>query len=191
VSGRRHETLESWFGHLKVDLIAEHGAWQRNGDLQWHSLPLLTDQWKQEIKSILETYVDRTPGSFIEEKSYSLVWHYRKVEEGLGDLRANEIDSNLRMMAADKGLQLMPGNKVIEFKNVEVNKGKATLNWLYGNNPDFILALGDDHTDEDIFKVLPDDAISIKIGGNISAAKYFLTDHKEVRKLLWSLVNPA
>ncbi|RYF19417.1 MAG: bifunctional alpha,alpha-trehalose-phosphate synthase (UDP-forming)/trehalose-phosphatase [Flavobacteriales bacterium] len=191
VSGRRHETLENWFGHLKVDLIAEHGAWQRNGDLQWHSLPLLTDQWKQEIKSILETYVDRTPGSFIEEKSYSLVWHYRKVEEGLGDLRANEIDSNLRMMAADKGLQLMPGNKVIEFKNVEVNKGKATLNWLYGNNPDFILALGDDHTDEDIFKVLPDDAISIKVGGNISAAKYFLTDHNEVRKLLWSLVNPV
>lgn len=189
ISGRRNETLEKWFGHLKVDLIAEHGAWQKTHGDKWNCLPLLTDQWKQEMKSILETYTDRTPGSFIEEKSYSLVWHYRKAEEGLGDLRANEIVSHLKILAADKGLQLMPGNKVIEFKNMEVNKGKAALNWLYGKQPDFILALGDDHTDEDIFKALPNDAFTIKVGNNISEAKYYLNDFKEVRKLLWGLVK--
>jgi len=189
ISGRRNETLENWFGHLKVDLIAEHGAWQKAHGDKWNCLPLLTDQWKQEMKAILETYTDRTPGSFIEEKSFSLVWHYRKAEEGLGDLRANEIVSHLKILAADKGLQLMPGNKVIEFKNMEVNKGKAALNWLYGKRPDFILALGDDHTDEDIFKALPDDAFTIKVGNNISEAKYYLNDYNEVRKLLWSLVK--
>lgn len=189
ISGRRHETLETWFGHLKVDLIAEHGAWQKSQGEKWNSLPLLTDQWKQEIKAQLETYTDRTPGSFIEEKSYSLVWHYRKAEEGLGDLRANEIVSHMKILAADKGLQLMPGNKVIEFKNMEVNKGKAALNWLHNKNPDFILALGDDHTDEDIFKALPNNAFTIKVGNNISEAKYYLNDFKEVRKLLWSLVK--
>lgn len=191
ISGRRHETLEKWFGHLKVDLIAEHGAWQKSNGDKWNSLPLLTDQWKQEIKTLLETYTDRTPGSFIEEKSYSLVWHYRKAEEGLGDLRANEIISHMKILAADKGLQLMPGNKVIEFKNMEVNKGKAALNWLYDKKPDFILALGDDHTDEDIFRALPDDAFTIKVGNNISEAKYYLNDFNEVRKLLWSLVKEA
>jgi trehalose 6-phosphate synthase/phosphatase len=189
ISGRRNETLEQWFGHLKVDLIAEHGAWQKSYADKWNSLPLLTDQWKQEIKTLLETYTDRTPGSFIEEKSYSLVWHYRKAEEGLGDLRANEIISHMKILAADKGLQLMPGNKVIEFKNMEVNKGKAALNWLYDKHPDFILALGDDHTDEDIFRVLPDEAFTIKVGNNISEAKYYLNDFKEVRKLLWSLIK--
>ena len=189
ISGRRNETLENWFGHLKVDLIAEHGAWQKAHGDKWNCLPLLTDQWKQEMKAILETYTDRTPGSFIEEKSFSLVWHYRKAEEGLGDLRANEIVSHLKILAADKGLQLMPGNKVIEFKNMEVNKGKAALNWLYSKRPDFILALGDDHTDEDIFKALPDDAFTIKVGNNISEAKYYLNDYNEVRKLLWSLVK--
>ncbi|PWS29535.1 bifunctional alpha,alpha-trehalose-phosphate synthase (UDP-forming)/trehalose-phosphatase [Pedobacter yonginense] len=189
ISGRRHETLEDWFGHLKVDLIAEHGAWQKAQGENWNSLPLLTDQWKQEIKSQLETYTDRTPGSFIEEKSYSLVWHYRKAEDGLGELRANEIVSHMRILAADKGLQLMPGNKVIEFKNMEVNKGKAALNWLHNKNPDFILALGDDHTDEDIFKALPNDAFTIKVGNNLSEAKYYLNDFKEVRQLLWSIVK--
>lgn len=189
ISGRRHETLEKWFGHIKVDLIAEHGAWQKTYQDKWNSLPLLTDQWKQEIKTLLETYTDRTPGSFIEEKSYSLVWHYRKAEEGLGELRANEIVSHMRVLAADKGLQLMPGNKVIEFKNMEVNKGKAALNWLYDKTPDFILALGDDHTDEDIFRALPDDAFTVKVGNNLSEAKYYLNDFNEVRKLLGSLVN--
>jgi trehalose 6-phosphate synthase/phosphatase len=189
ISGRRNETLEHWFGHLKVDMIAEHGAWQKSFEDKWNSLPLLTDQWKQEIRTLLETYTDRTPGSFIEEKSYSLVWHYRKAEEGLGELRANEIISHMKILAADKGLQLMPGNKVIEFKNMEVNKGKAALNWLYDKKLDFILALGDDHTDEDIFRALPDDAFTIKVGNNISEAKYYLNDFNEVRKLLWSLVK--
>ncbi len=189
ISGRRNETLEKWFGHLKVDLIAEHGAWQKTHGDKWNCLPLLTDQWKQEIRTLLETYTDRTPGSFIEEKSYSLVWHYRKAEEGLGELRANEIVSHLKILAADKGLQLMPGNKVIEFKNMEVNKGKAALNWLYDKHPDFIMALGDDHTDEDIFRALPDTAVTVKVGNNISEAKYYLNDYKEVRKLLRSLVS--
>lgn len=189
ISGRRYQTLEEWFGHLDLDMIAEHGAWQKHKDQEWKPLPLLTDKWKQEVKTVLDTYTDRTPGSFVEEKSYSLVWHYRKVEEGLGELRANEILGHLRSLITDKGLQMMPGNKVIEFKNIEVNKGKATQNWLYGNDPDFILAVGDDHTDEDIFKALSPEAYSIKVGSNISAARYYLKDYTEVRELLKELVQ--
>ncbi|MES2830004.1 MAG: bifunctional alpha,alpha-trehalose-phosphate synthase (UDP-forming)/trehalose-phosphatase [Bacteroidota bacterium] len=189
ISGRNYETLEGWFGHLKLDMIAEHGAWQKHLGEEWKSLPLLTEKWKPEIRALLETYTDRTPGSFIEEKSFSLVWHYRKVEKGLGELRANEITNHLRMPIADKGLQMMEGNKVIEFKNIEVNKGKAAQNWLHNNSPDFIIALGDDHTDEDIFKALPDSAYTIKVGSNISAAKYYLKDFKEVRELLKTFTN--
>ena len=187
VSGRRHETLEEWFGHLKLGLIAEHGAWQKHDQQEWKSLPLLTDKWKQEIRTVLDTYTDRTPGSFTEEKSYSLVWHYRKAEEGLGELRANEIINHLAATVADHGLQMMPGNKVIEFKNVEVNKGKATLAWLYDHHPDFIIALGDDHTDEDIFKALKPEDYTIKVGSNISAARYYLRDFVEVREFLKTL----
>lgn len=189
ISGRRYETLQKWFGHLNLGMIAEHGAWQKQLNEEWKSLPLLTDKWKQEVKTVLDTYTDRTPGSFVEEKSYSLVWHYRKVEKGLGELRAGEIVNHLRMAIADKGLQMMEGNKVIEFKNIEVNKGKAALNWLHNNNPDFILALGDDHTDEDIFKALPEDAYTIKVGSNISAARYYLRDYREVRELLKTLTS--
>lgn len=184
ISGRKHENLEEWFAKLPVDLIAEHGAWTKNYQEEWVQLSGLDSQWKQEINPILETYVDRTPGSFIEEKSYSLVWHYRKVEVGLGELRANEIMNDLRFITADQGLQMLPGNKVIEIKNIEVNKGKMALKWLEGKKYDFIMALGDDHTDEDIFKAIPTEAFTIKVGSNISAARFYLRDPKEVRRLL-------
>jgi len=191
ISGRKHETLQQWFGHLNIGIIAEHGAWQKRQNEEWHSLPLLNDQWKVEIKSILDTYTDRTPGSFIEEKSFSLVWHYRKTESGLGELRANEIINNLRVLAADKGLQIMPGNKVIEFRNMEVNKGKAAMNWMHETEYDFILAMGDDHTDEDIFKAMPNSGITIKVGSEVSEAKFYLNDHEEVRELLRSILDNA
>ncbi|MFN0292673.1 bifunctional alpha,alpha-trehalose-phosphate synthase (UDP-forming)/trehalose-phosphatase [Pedobacter helvus] len=188
ISGRKHETLQRWFGDLNLGIIAEHGAWQKKPDEEWHSLPMLNDLWKTEITSILDTYTDRTPGSFIEEKSFSLVWHYRKSESGLGELRANEIINNLRVLAADKGLQIMPGNKIVEFRNMEVNKGKAALNWMHETDYDFILAMGDDHTDEDIFKAMPNNGITIKVGSEVSEAKFYLNDHEEVRELLQSIL---
>ena len=189
ISGRNYETLEKWFGTLPLDMIAEHGVWQKKQNSAWVKQPGLTSIWKQEVYPVLETFTDRTPGSFIEEKSFSLVWHYRKVERGLGELRATELMNNLRYLTADKGLQLMPGNKIIEIKNIEVNKGKAALTFFEGQDYDFIMAMGDDHTDEDIFKVLPEKAVSIKIGSDISAANYYLNNFREVRALLHSLIN--
>jgi trehalose 6-phosphate synthase/phosphatase len=187
VSGRNYQKLEEWFGHTNLSLIAEHGAWQKH-EGRWESIPGLTDHWKQDIYSVLETYVDRTPGAFIEEKNYSLVWHYRKVEKGLGELRTNELVNNLRYLINDKGLQLLPGNKVLEIKNVEINKGKAALSMLQNNDFDFIMALGDDHTDEDIFKALPQNALTVKVGNNVSAARFYLINYKEARGLLKALI---
>ncbi|OMP78716.1 bifunctional alpha,alpha-trehalose-phosphate synthase (UDP-forming)/trehalose-phosphatase [[Flexibacter] sp. ATCC 35208] len=188
VSGRKYQTLEEWLGHLRLDLIAEHGAFQKKYGEEWQQLPGLTDQWKGDIAPILETFTDRTPGSFIEEKSFSLVWHYRKAEAGLGELRANELMNTLRYFAADKGLQLLPGDKVIEVKNVEINKGKATMSWLANRHFDFTLAIGDDHTDEDIFKALSHDAVTIKVGSQVSSARFYLRNHREVRAFLKSLI---
>lgn len=184
ISGRKYETLGEWFEHLQVDLIAEHGAWKKLDGADWVETPNLSDKWKTMVKPMLESYSDRIAGSFIEEKRFSLAWHYRKVEKGLGELRANELISNLRYLTREKGLQLLPGNKVIEIKNAEINKGKAALNYIYRKEFDFILAIGDDHTDEDIFEKLPEMATTIKVSNSFSAAKYYLTDVKQVRDLL-------
>ncbi len=191
ISGRKHENLDEWFGNRNIYLIAEHGAWFKQQNTGWHKISGLSDNWKHDISPVLETYVDRTPGSFIEEKTYSLVWHYRNTQKGLGELRASELMNNLKYLASDKGLQLLPGDMVLEIKNVEVNKGKAALMLVERDDYDFIIALGDDYTDEDVFKSLPDNAVTIKVGSNVSAAKFYLRNPAEVRQLLLGFVEEA
>lgn len=189
ISGRNYETLEEWFGNMKLDLVGEHGLWQKKyGSERWEETIKITDAWKQELLPIIHTYTDRTPGSFIEEKSHSLVWHYRKVENDLGELRASELMSNLRYFLSDMPLHLLAGNKVIEIKSMEVNKGKTVGSYIKNTNEfDFILAMGDDITDEDMFKVLKNKGITIKVGNGKSAASYYLNNVKEARAFISNL----
>ncbi|MHB1179046.1 MAG: trehalose-phosphatase, partial [Daejeonella sp.] len=190
ISGRSHQNLEAWFGEMNFDLIAEHGAWQKREGV-WESHQGLNDQWKKDILPVLERFVDRTPGAFIEEKDYSLVWHYRKVEKGLGELRTAEMVNNVKYLINDRGLQVLSGNMVVEVKNIEINKGKAALGHIQNKDYDFMMAIGDDHTDEDIFKSLPDNAITIKVGSNISSARFYLRDPASVRQFLTEIVEPV
>jgi trehalose 6-phosphate synthase/phosphatase len=134
--------------------------------------------------SVLELYVDRTPGSFIEEKDYSLVWHYRKVETGLGELRTRELSSHLKYLSSNMNLQVMEGDMVVEIKSAQVNKGRAAQQWIVDFPSDFIVAIGDDWTDEDTFSAMPEDALTIKVGSTSSIAKYNLNSSKEVRSFL-------
>jgi trehalose 6-phosphate synthase/phosphatase len=184
ISGRDKDTLERWFGRLNVGLVAEHGVWIKEKGGGWEMIETLTNEWKKEVYPILESWVDRTPGSFIEEKEFSLVWHYRKANPELGELRARELINNLTNITANLNLQVLEGSKVVEVKNTEINKGRAALRWLSKGEWDFILALGDDWTDEDTFKVLPSTAWSIKVGAGASAARFSLSSPNQVISLL-------
>jgi len=189
ISGRDKSTLEEWIGDLKVDIIAEHGVWMREHGKKWQTLVAMKSDWKKEILPVLELYVNRTPGSFIEEKDYSLVWHYRKVETGLGDLRTRELTSHLKYLSSNSNLQVLEGDMVVEIKDREVNKGRTAAQWLQKFDQDFTLAVGDDFTDEDTFKVMPKEAYTIKVGRKNSAARYSVNDFKEVRSTLKAMIE--
>lgn len=190
ISGRKAATLEEWLDEFNIDLIAEHGIktkragakWEVNGDLQ-------DDKWKNEARDILEFYIQRTPGSFLEEKEHTLVWHYRKVEKGLGDLRSSELSSHLKHFMTNKGLDVIEGDHVVEVKPSVINKGKAALERLKGEKTDFVMAFGDDRTDEDTFEALPDSALTVKVGSGFSYAKFAVENNEEVRALLQQFVN--
>jgi len=189
ISGRDKDTLESWFGGLNVGLVAEHGVWIKEKGGGWETIETLTSEWKEEVHPILESWVDRTPGSFIEEKEYSLVWHYRKANPGLGELRARELINNLSNTIANLNLQVLEGSKVVEVKNTDINKGRAASRWISREKWDFILALGDDWTDEDTFKILPSTAWSIKMGFGASAARFNLSSPSKATSLLRKMVG--
>jgi trehalose 6-phosphate synthase/phosphatase len=189
ISGRNYQTLEKWLQGLQLDVVAEHGAWSKKHGMEWEKFADLSSDWKPSIRHIMEMYTNRTPGSFIEEKSFSLVWHYRNVSTELGEERARELCDNLKFFSTHHALQILPGNKIVEVKNSEINKGKAAKGILKENKYDFIITIGDDATDEYTFKAMPARAFTIRVGSTISAANYFVRSYKEVHTLLKELVT--
>ncbi|MBW6463734.1 MAG: bifunctional alpha,alpha-trehalose-phosphate synthase (UDP-forming)/trehalose-phosphatase [Firmicutes bacterium] len=193
ISGRDRECLSEWMGESGVDLVAEHGTWLFEADLDkwWIKEEGLAEEWKKNFYPILEMFSERTPGSFVEEKTYALVWHYRKAEPELGDHRAKELMDALHDMLSGTALQVLRGSKVVEIKPAGVNKGKAAMYWLGKEKKwDFILAMGDDWTDEDIFAVVPENTWSIRVGFKpYTKANYFMESPVEVISLLRSLAD--
>ena len=144
----------------------------------------LTNEWKTKILPILETYADRLPGSFVEEKEFSVVWHYRRANPELAAIRAKELVDDLVNFTANIDVQVLLGSKIVEIRNTDVNKGSVGLQFTSKKSFDFILAIGDDLTDEDLFKVLPKKAYSIKVGLTQTHAKFNVHDHLDVLQLL-------
>jgi trehalose 6-phosphate synthase/phosphatase len=95
----------------------------------------------------------------------------------------------MRYLVTNKNLQVMEGNKVIEIKNSVVDKGIAAGIWLKNNPADFVMAIGDDWTDEDTFRALHGEGITIKVGRMASEAKYCVEDVAHVRSLLTDLTK--
>ncbi len=188
VSGRDRSTLELWLGDIPCSLVAEHGAWLRLDPYSgWKAQKNVTTDWKTQVRPILKTYESRVPGSFVEEKELGLAWHYRKASPELGEIRSHELFDNLKEFLANTDLQLMHGKKVIEVRPGGINKGQAAHDLLMTDTYDFVLAIGDDWTDEDLFKALPDGAYSIKIGYTATNARFFLDSPQSCRRFLHDL----
>lgn len=184
ISGRDGASLEKWFSRLPVNLVAEHGASMRLKDQEWVHADKLDQSWKPVFRPILEMYAQRSPGSFIEEKNHTLVWHYRNVHKELGFIRSRELLDNLQHMIRNSPLRIIDGNKVIEIRLAGIDKGAIAQRIVEKEAYDFILAMGDDRTDEDMFAALGDKATTIKIGAGHTQAQYYLLDNAEVLQFL-------
>jgi trehalose 6-phosphate synthase/phosphatase len=184
VSGRSRVDLEEWFGAFPISLIAEHGMWLRHRGGDWRVLRTISTEWKERVRPILQLYVDRLPGALLEEKEYSLAWHYRRADPEQASLRAQELMDDLSAYTRNIDVQVLEGNKVIEIRNTGINKGVASLEWLGPQMPEFILGMGDDWTDEDLFRALPPSAFSVRVGLAKTSAQYHLANHAAVRRLL-------
>lgn len=190
VSGRLRQTLEEWLGELPVGLHAEHGLWSRAlPGAPWKMLEGISPEWKAQARPLLELFTSRVPGSFVEEKTASLAWHYRQVDPGYGSWQARELRLKLCEALSGSHLEVLPGDKVVEVRARGVNKGRVVGQALEGTKPGtLVAAFGDDRTDEDLFAALQAGALSIHVGGKPSRATYRVNGPAEVRKVLAALL---
>lgn len=189
ISGRDRHTLGIWLGDINLILIASHGLWIRYPGDKWNMTISLNNDWKDSVRHILEMYTDRMPGSLIEEKEFSLALHYRQCEPDMVPVKLSEIREALMYMTATMNLGIQEGNKVLEIKDNRVNKGFTANSIMNEGDYDFILGVGDDHTDEDLFLALPEKTFTIKVGLNNTNAKYHIKSWKSMRTLLKKFTN--
>jgi trehalose 6-phosphate synthase/phosphatase len=194
VSSRSRVDFERWFRGVEgLWLAAEHGAVLRApGAREWSAIrPSPPEDWREHVLPVLEHYVDRTPGSFIEAREYSLVWHYGMSDPEFGEWLANELVASLEDLLGGTELLALRSHKSVEVKFVWASKGEVVRHLeATGPAPDFRLAVGDDQTDEDLFAVMPPQAWTIRVGGGPSQARFQLAGPAEVRRLLESLAEP-
>ncbi len=188
VSGRRREDVERWFGRISgLWLAAEHGSSIRSPESpQWEILHhALTGDWKPRVLQLLESVVERSPGSLIEEKENSVVWHYRMSHPEFSEWVADELIGVLEGMLGESEVSAVKGQKCVEIRPLWINKGQVVEYILKAHpNADFEFAAGDDRTDEDMFAKLDASAWTVRVGKGDTGAKAYLPSPAALRALL-------
>ena len=192
LSGRTRDQVEAWFGALPVALSAEDGIWFRAApNAAWEgSIDPSGLGWLSEARSILEEFTSTTPGAFIEEKTASIAWHYRRAARGFGQMQARELRVRLSQAMAGRPVDVVEGKKVLEVRPRGVSKAAVVQRLLSQEpSPALIAAFGDDRTDEELFAALPPTAITLHIGPGASLAAQRLRDPAAARAFLASLLD--
>jgi trehalose 6-phosphate synthase/phosphatase len=189
ISGRDKKTMEDWLSLPGVNFIAEHGAFTRRYGDEWRAAPMDIDSWKPFVEPIIEKHAKKIARSLIEEKEASVAWHFRMADKReVAAVRAELMDELLPLVA-NSNVQIVWGEEAVEVKNAGVTKGFAIRELIDDGDYDFILAAGDDVTDEDMFVALDRSAYRIKVGNQPSEADYRVADSEAFTQLLQRLLQ--
>ena len=192
VSGRPADVLDEWLGDLGIGLVCEHGLAVKHPGGSWIARAELDPQVLMDtVLPVLQDFVDRTPGSMIEEKKASVAWHYRASDFKLGSWRAKELLLLLSHALQNLPFVVLRGSRVVEVRPLGVTKGHAVVELLAKyTGADLVVCAGNDRTDEDMFEALDGSAvahITCHVGTMQSAARYCLDDPSAFRSFLGEL----
>jgi len=191
ISGRPQSDLTKWLGALPIGLAAEHGAFYRmNNTDTWHRVSGVTQSWKEKVLPLLEKYAAKTKGALVEQKDTALVWHYHMANTVKARKNLLVLRGRLAPLVERYHLRAHMGKKILEVRSTGIDKGVAAQRWLT-HEPDFILATGDDYTDEDTFRAVPQHAFTVKVGQGRTTARLRAMDVDTVLRLLEALAKAS
>ncbi|KAA8533126.1 hypothetical protein F0562_033341 [Nyssa sinensis] len=209
VSGRGRSSLSEWLAPCEsLGIAAEHGyfiRWTKTSD--WESSPLADLDWKEIVEPVMKLYMEATDGSNMEIKESALVWHHQDADPDFGSCQSKELLDHLENVLANEPAVVKRGQHIVEVKPQGVSKGlvaKKVLSTMVNNGkpPDFVMCIGDDRSDEDMFESIlstvsgpslpaAPEIFACTVGQKPSKAKYYLDDPTDVVKLLQGLATAS
>ncbi|XP_047318735.1 probable alpha,alpha-trehalose-phosphate synthase [UDP-forming] 10 [Impatiens glandulifera] len=209
VSGRGRSSLSEWLSPCeRLGIAAEHGyfvRWSRNSEWEC-SLSSVDLEWKEIVEPVMKSYTEATDGSSTEVKETAVVWHHHDADPDFGSCQAKELLDHLESVLANEPAVVLKGQNIVEVKPQGISKGLVAEKVLStirngGMRPDFVMCIGDDKSDEDMFEGIintvsdanlptpPPEIFACTVGRKPSKAKYYLDDVTDVVKLLRGLAN--
>lgn len=181
LSGRNKEFLDTQFAGMNVHLAAEHGAFVKLMGEEWKTrISSDISSWYPHVEKIMGDYTEKVPLSFVERKSASLVWHFRLSPPDFASYHGRKMLDELQLGMANQPVTINMGKMIVEAKALECNKG-SFVRWLRQMHPEtFILSVGDDRTDEDMFQAVDENAVSVKVGEGATVADFRLAGQQAV-----------
>lgn len=210
VSARSRSTLSEWFSPCEnLAIAAEHGYYLRlKREAEWETCVAVADcSWKQIAEPVMNLYTETTDGSTIEDKETAIVWSYEDSDPDFGSCQAKELQDHLESVLANEPVSVKSGQSYVEVKPQGVSKGLVAERLLStmkerGLLPDFVLCIGDDRSDEDMFEVISSaistpsvylspaaEVFACTVGRKPSKAKYYLDDTAEIVRLMQGLAS--
>jgi len=190
ITGRSVASIEDQVGALNINIIAEHGGMFREGRI-WKTLADDDLKWKSKVRPVLERYLYDNPGSIIENKGFSIAWHYRNMNDFDGERISRALINDLLEFSVSYELNIIDGKKVVEVLSSKIGKGFAAQYLIRNGTYDYILSIGDDKTDENMFEALStvERADTVKVGEGKTSARYVLSDVGEVKLYLSAILR--
>jgi len=208
VSARSRTTLSEWFSSCEnLGMAAEHGYFIRlKRDVEWETCgPAADCSWKQIVEPVMKLYTETTDGSTIEDKETSIVWSYEDADPDFGTCQAKELLDHLESVLVNEPVSVKRSRHIVEVKPQGVSKGLVVDRMLSMMRercviPDFVLCIGDDGSDEDMFECISmatatadsslanaTEVFACTVGKKPSKARYYLDDTAEVVRLMQGL----
>lgn len=188
ITGRSVEDIGLRLDFLPDFVVGNHGieglpGWEHHAETYRRTCL----EWEQRLSTALNDRAIFEAGIWIENKTYSLSVHYRMAR----DREAAEMHLGKLFM------NLLPEAHVIGGKCVfnllpskAINKGAALEHLLEASGATSVLYVGDDATDEDVFRLRRDDVLTVRIERSLeSAAEFHLHHRLEMVQLLDELIN--
>ncbi|VAI32240.1 unnamed protein product [Triticum turgidum subsp. durum] len=207
-STKTRATLSEWFSACEdLGLAAEHGYFIRlERDAEWETCGLATDfSWKQIAEPVMKTYTETTDGSIIEDKETAIVWCYKDADRDFGSCQAKELHDHLESVLSNEPVSVKADLNYVEVKPQGVSKGLVAKRMLstmqeLGLPPDFVLCVGDDRSDEDMFEVITTavdgpylspgaTVFACTVGQKPSKAKYYLDEPADIKRMIRALAR--
>ena len=167
---------------LQIELgNGESYSWQPNSNIQ---------SILEKIKEVSVYKFKDEKGVYIEDKRFTLAFHYRTLAEEKIHYATEKFLEIVKKTDVNKNYEIIHGAKVVEIRPKGWNKGKA-VKYIYTiiaeSKNTLPIYIGDDTTDEDAFRAIGNRGITVFVSNNSNqstAAQYWLKDPDDVLKFL-------